>query len=63
MSWGDVDGSEKLSASKYRPGQISNKNFDTVDSLTSFARTGGPGAEIDVGARTSGDFDMGCELL
>ena len=56
-------GGGKLPAVESLTGLIASKNFDTVDLLAFFARTGGPNEELDVEARTSGNFDPQCDLL
>lgn len=42
---------------------ITQRDFETVDSFSVFAREVGPNAEIDLESRTPNDCDLGGELL
>ena len=54
---------EKLPPLEYLTGLIDEKNFATVDCLTSFVRMGGSNAAIDVETRTSENCDAKSDLL
>ena len=54
---------EKLDDLDYLSVQIQKQGFQTTDVLRAFIKTGGPGDQIDLANRSSGDFGLRAELL